>query len=159
MSHLYNEIFLLRAIELAEENAKSCSGGPFAALIVKEGVVIAEAVNTVTPDNDPTAHAEVNAIRQACQKLHTFHLDGCQMYASCEPCPMCLGAIFWAHLDVIYFAAAQNQAAESGFDDSFIYQQISCAPDERNIPFVHKIIPKSNAPFDQWKSNNQKVTY
>lgn len=159
MDRLYNEVFLLRAIKLAEENAQNCTGGPFAALVVKEGAVIAEAVNTVTVDNDPTAHAEVNAIRKACQKLHTFRLEGCQIYCSCEPCPMCLGAIFWSHPDVVFFAASQHQASHCGFDDSFIYDQIPIPDEQRKIPFVHKIIQNADAPFQQWNLNKDKVTY
>ncbi|MDD4847296.1 MAG: nucleoside deaminase [Bacteroidales bacterium] len=159
MNDLYKEHYLLRAIELAENNAKNGTGGPFAALVVKDDVIIAEAVNTVTPDKDPTAHAEVNAIRIACQKLNTFRLDGCQIYASCEPCPMCLGAIFWAHPDVVFYAATQQQASQSGFDDSFIYEQIALPNDQRKIAFIHKIVAISETPFQQWSSNDQKVTY
>jgi len=123
-----NPRFLQRAIALAAGNARTSAGGPFGAVVVKDGVVIGEGVNQVTAHHDPTAHAEVLAIREACRKLGVFQLPGCELYTSCEPCPMCLGAIYWARVDRVYFAATQQQAAEAGFDDAFIYQQIPLAP-------------------------------
>ena len=117
-----------RAIDLASESVKK-GGGPFGAVVVKDGKVIAESANSVTPDNDPTAHAEVNAIRLACKKLGTFMLDGCEIYASCEPCPMCLGAIYWAHIKTIYYAGTRSDAAKAGFDDDFIYREINIDPE------------------------------
>ena len=116
-----HEDFMRQAIALAVENVKS-GGGPFGAVIVKDGKVVATGVNRVTSDNDPTAHAEVNAIRKACMLLGTFDLSGCVLYTSCEPCPMCLGAIYWAHLDKIYYGANQRDAASANFDDSYIYR-------------------------------------
>ena len=114
---------MLRAVSLAERNAASVTGGPFGAVIVKDGKVVAEASNTVTVDNDPTAHAEVNAIRKACAALGTFDLSGCELYTSCEPCPMCLAACYWAHIDRVYYAADREDAAAAGFDDSDIYRE------------------------------------
>lgn len=159
MDNLFNEDYLLKAIDLATKSAKQGDGGPFAALVVKDGKIIAEAVNTVTFDNDPTAHAEVNAIRLACKNLKTFNLTGCQVYASCEPCPMCLGAIFWARPDVVYFSATKEQATQGGFDDSFIYEQINLPEQNRKIPFIHKINSKSINPFVEWENNKNKITY
>lgn len=155
----YDERFLLKAIELAAKNAEKANGGPFAAIVVKDGIIISEAVNTVTSDNDPTAHAEVNAIRKACKALGSFSLQGCQVYASCEPCPMCLGAIFWARPQVVYYAATQNQATDGGFDDSFIYQQIEIEDKNRKIPFIHKNIKSSNQPFELWNINKNNIKY
>src|SRR5215813_15174684 len=131
-----NPAFLEQAIELAVENVRR-DGGPFAALVVKDGVVIATGVNQVTRTNDPTAHAEIVAIREACRVLGDFQLSGCDLYASCEPCPMCLGAIYWARPSRVFFAATHEQAAAAGFDDSFIYQQIAVPQGERDIPMVH----------------------
>ena len=131
------EELMLRAIELAERNAASVTGGPFGAVVVKDGKVIAEASNTVTVDNDPTAHAEVNAIRKACAALGTFDLSGCELYTSCEPCPMCLAACYWAHIDKVYYAADREDAAAAGFDDSDIYREVALPVDGRKIPFVH----------------------
>ena len=119
--------FMRRAIQLSLESVKH-GGGPFGAVIVKEGKIIAEAANRVTLDNDPTAHAEVNAIRQAARSLGRFDLSGCDIYTSCEPCPMCLGAIYWAHLDHIYYGCNRRDAADAGFDDEFIYEELSRAP-------------------------------
>lgn len=159
MNEIYSEQFLLRAIELANDNVRKGTGGPFAAIVVKDGQIIAEAGNTVTPDNDPTAHAEVNAIRQACKTLNSFQLTGCQLYASCEPCPMCLGAIYWARPDVVFFAATQGDAAHGGFDDAFIYQEIDKPYGERSIPFIHKELPESRNVFDNWLNEENKTIY
>src|SRR4051795_11838261 len=128
------EHWMREAIELAVDNVRSGEGGPFGALVVKENRLIASGVNRVTATNDPTAHAEVIAIRVACQKLGAFQLDGCELYSSCEPCPMCLGAIFWARPTAIYFGATHKDAAKAGFDDSFIYQQTRLRVAERAIP-------------------------
>ena len=121
---MYEEKFMREAIRLAVENVKQGTGGPFGAVVVKEGKIIAACANTVTPDCDPTAHAEVNAIREACRKLDTFQLGGCEIYASCEPCPMCLGAIYWARPSRVYYASTKEDAALAGFDDSLIYRRI-----------------------------------
>src|SRR5467141_1807893 len=128
-----NNLFMARAIQLAVENVRSGQGGPFGAVIVNDGNIVAEGANQVTATNDPTAHAEVLAIRQACRKLGLFELKGCELYTSCEPCPMCLGAIYWARLRRIYFANTAQDAARIGFDDSFIYSQLKQSPSLRSI--------------------------
>lgn len=153
------EELMLRAIEFAERNASSVTGGPFGAVVVKDGKVIAEASNTVTVDNDPTAHAEVNAIRKACTALGTFDLSGCELYTSCEPCPMCLAACYWAHIDKVYYAADREDAAAAGFDDSDIYREVALPVDRRRIPFVHIMEKEGLRPFMLWNSNDKKVEY
>src|SRR5581483_864719 len=130
-----NPAFLEQAIDLAVENVRR-GGGPFAALVVKDGIVIATGVNQVTRANDPTAHAEIVAIREACRVLGDFQLTGCDLYSSCEPCPMCLGAIYWARPARLYFAATHEDAAAAGFDDAFIYEQLAVPRAERSIPMV-----------------------
>ena len=122
-----------RAIELSVQNVQQ-GGGPFGAVIARHGEVLAEGVNRVTANHDPTAHAEVQAIREAARRLGTFDLTGCDIYASCEPCPMCLGAIYWARLDHLYYAATQHDAAQAGFDDAFIYRELALDPKERSLP-------------------------
>src|SRR5271165_5801426 len=129
--------FMARAIQLSIQNVRSGRGGPFGAVVVKDGKVIAEAVNQVTSTNDPTAHAEVLAIRLACQKFGSFELRGCDIYASCEPCPMCLGAIYWARIEKVYFANTRDDAAVIGFDDDHIYREFALPIAARTIPFVH----------------------
>lgn len=153
------ERFLKEAVELARANVESGKGGPFAALIVRNGEVIAAAANSVTSTNDPTAHAEVNAIREACRRLGTFQLEDCEIYSSCEPCPMCLGAIYWARLKKVYFAATKEEASAAGFDDGFIYKEIEKASTVRSIPFVY--IPLSDAvmPFKVWLETETKISY
>src|SRR5437016_4498649 len=151
--------FMKRAIALALENVRSGSGGPFAALIVKGDRVISEGANRVTSTNDPTAHAEVVAIREACRVLGDFQLSGCDLYTSCEPCPMCLGAIFWARPSRVFFAATAADAAAAGFDDSFIYQQIQVPHSERSIPMIHLIDEHATRPFEQWVSRADKIAY
>jgi guanine deaminase len=153
-----NPAFLQQAIELATENVLR-DGGPFAALIVKGGVVIAVGVNQVTRNNDPTAHAEVVAIREACRVLGDFQLAGCDMYSSCEPCPMCLGAIYWARPERVFFAATQADAAAAGFDDTFIYEQIKLPGSEREIPMIRAVDPSSSRPFEEWVSKSNKTKY
>lgn len=153
------EELMLRAIELAERNASSVTGGPFGAVVVKDGKVIAEASNTVTVDNDPTAHAEVNAIRKACAALGTFDLSGCELYTSCEPCPMCLAACYWAHIDKVYYAADREDAAAAGFDDSDIYREVALPVDGRRIPFVRILDKEGLRPFSLWASNDKKTEY
>ena len=128
-----NEELMRRAIELSENSVRN-GGGPFGAVIAKNGEIVAEGSNKVTIDNDPTAHAEVCTIRKACQKLNTFDLSGCVIYTSCEPCPMCLGAIYWAHLDKIYYANDRKDAGKIGFDDDFIYEEIALEPQYRKKP-------------------------
>lgn len=150
--------FMRRAIQLSLESVKH-GGGPFGAVIVKEGKIIAEAANRVTLDNDPTAHAEVNAIRQAARSLGRFDLSGCDIYTSCEPCPMCLGAIYWAHLDHIYYGCNRRDAADAGFDDEFIYQELSLAPAERQKIMEVLLPDESLAAFRMWKEKKDKRRY
>lgn len=147
------------AIRLAVENVKNGKGGPFGAVVVKEGKIIAACANTVTPDLDPTAHAEVNAIREACRKLGTYQLHGCEVYASCEPCPMCLGAIYWARPDKVYYACTKKDAAVAGFDDSFIYQEIALPEAERSIPFLNQKEAGSGEEFRLWEESESKKEY
>ena len=135
------------------------AGGPFGAIIVKDGKVIAEGWNRVTSANDPTAHAEVTAIRDACETLGTFSLAGCEIYTSCEPCPMCLAAIYWARLDRIYFANTREDAAAIGFDDALIYGEVSKPIDERIIPTTRLILPEAAAVFAEWQAKPDKVAY
>ena len=153
-----NDDFMRQAIALAVENVKN-GGGPFGAVIVKDNKVVATGVNRVTANNDPTAHAEVSAIRAACTKLGTFDLSGCVIYTSCEPCPMCLGAIYWAHLDKVYYGADQHDAAKVDFDDSFIYREIELKPDKRSKDFENILHDEAQAPFDEWRAKDDKVAY
>lgn len=153
-----HEKFLELAISLAKKSANA-KGGPFGALIVREGQIIAKANNTVTSSNDPTAHAEVNAIRKACKKLKSFQLKNCVLYASAEPCPMCLGAIYWARPKALYYAAPKNLAAKAGFDDSFIYKEILISQDKRKIKTLRLPLKDENAPFEAWLSKKDKVKY
>ena len=150
--------FMRQAIDLAKENIKN-GGGPFGAVIVKDGKVVATGANRVTANNDPTAHAEVSAIRAACTKLGTFDLSGCVIYTSCEPCPMCLGAIYWAHIDKIYYGANQHDAAKVDFDDSFIYRELELAPDKRNKPVENILHDEALAPFRAWQEKDDKIRY
>jgi len=147
------------AIDLAKRNVKTGAGGPFGAVIVKNGRVIAKAANSVTTSNDPTAHAEVNAVRAACKKLKNFELDGCIIYASASPCPMCLGAIYWARPKAVYYAAGVKLAAEAGFDDGFIYEQIALPPAKRKIKTVRVAMAQENLPFEMWKAKTDKIEY
>ncbi len=151
--------FMKRSIALALENVRSGSGGPFAALIAKEGRVIAEGTNRVTSTNDPTAHAEVVAIREACRALRDFQLTGCDLYTTCEPCPMCLGAIYWARPARIFYAATAADAANAGFDDAFIYEELKIMPAERRIPMTQFLREDSLVVFSAWKKQENKTPY
>jgi len=151
--------FMRMAIELAENNVKNNKGGPFGAVIVKDGEVIAASGNKVVPNNDPTAHAEVSAIRLACQKLGTYSLEGCVIYTSCEPCPMCLGAIYWARLDHIYYANTKIDAAAIGFDDQFIYEELDRPMDKRKLPVLQMLRDEALGAFRMWKENEDKTHY
>jgi guanine deaminase len=151
--------FMARAIQLAVENVRTGQGGPFGAVVVKEGGIIAEGVNRVTLTNDPTAHAEVLAIREACKKLSVFELKGCELYTSCEPCPMCLGAIYWTRLARVYFGCLDSDASHAGFDDSFIYREIAKAHAERGIPMVQMMREEALAAFRAWQEKSDKVRY
>lgn len=147
------------AIRLAEKNVNEAKGGPFGAVIVKEGKVIAKSANKVTLSNDPTAHAEVSAIRIACKKLKTFDLTGCIIYTSCEPCPMCLGAIYWSRLATIYYANTKKDAAEIGFDDQFIYEELDLAMEQRKLPIIQMMRPEALAAFRLWDKSPLKIEY
>ncbi len=151
--------FMRIAIRLAEQNVQKSLGGPFGAIIVKDGKVIAKSSNKVTLKKDPTAHAEVSAIRIACKKLDTFDLQGCVIYTSCEPCPMCISAIYWAHLDEVYYANSKEDAANSGFDDQFIYNEIALPYKKRKLPF-HQIMRKEALnSFKLWDESEMKIKY
>jgi guanine deaminase len=153
------EALMQRAIELAVHNARGGRGGPFGAIIVRDGDIIAEGVNLVTSGNDPTAHAEIIAIRRACALLRTFQLTGCELYTSCEPCPMCLGAIYWARPAAIYYSGTHKDAAGAGFDDSFIYQQTRLPAEERAIPMRRLLPGSAGEPFAAWAENVSRVPY
>ncbi|HET7732217.1 MAG TPA: nucleoside deaminase [Paludibacter sp.] len=147
-----------KAIALSIENIKN-GGGPFGAVIVKDGKVIATGVNKVTLSNDPTAHAEVTAIRKASKKLGTYDLTGCQIYTSCEPCPMCLGAVYWAHLDKMYYGNTKIDAKNIGFDDSFIYDEIELKPENRHIETTQLLPQEAIKAFEAWVTTEDKVQY
>lgn len=150
--------FLNRAIELACANVET-GGGPFGAIIVKNGEIIASSGNRVTSDLDPTAHAEVAAIRLACRKLGDFQLSDCTLYSSCEPCPMCLGAIYWARLQAVYYASNRFDAANAGFDDGFIYTEIDKPAEQRRIAMRQLALDKANLPFERWQIKADKIRY
>ncbi len=153
-----NDYFMRKAIALAVENVKN-GGGPFGAVIVRDDEIVATGVNRVTANNDPTAHAEVSAIRAACSKLGTFNLSGCVIYTSCEPCPMCLGAIYWAHIDKIYYGANKDDAAAANFDDSFIYKELAVPKSKRRVAIEELLPEEAQAAFDAWRANNSRVEY
>src|SRR5271154_697343 len=143
--------FMARAIQLSTENVHAGRGGPFGSVVVKDGAFVAEATNLVTATNDPTAHAEMLAIREACRKLGLFDLQGCDIYTSCEPCPMCLGAIYWARLSRIYFASAAAGASRVGFDDSLIYRELAAPQSQRKIPMIQMMREDALAAFRAWE--------
>ena len=151
--------FMREAIRLSMENVQSGNGGPFGTVIVKNGKIIATGVNEVTKSNDPTAHAEMIAIRNACEKLNSFQLDGCDIYCSCEPCPMCLGAIYWARPKSIYFANSKKDAAEINFDDNFIYQEIKLPIHERKLTITQLLRDEAQSVFLQWQESENKIEY
>lgn len=151
--------FMARAIELAIENVRSGRGGPFGAVVVKEGKIIAEGANSVTSANDPTAHAEIVAIRAACARLGAFELKGCELYTSCEPCPMCLGAIYWARPRRVYFGSTAADASQAGFDDSFIYGEIARPFSGRRIPMEQMMGEEAQETFRAWERQANKVPY
>lgn len=151
--------FMLRAVEIADERMKAGFGGPFGALVVKDGKIIAEGYNKVTSANDPTAHAEISVIRAACEALATFDLSGCEIYTSCEPCPMCLGAIYWARFDKIYYANTREEAAAIGFDDAHIYDEIPKDIADRKIPSEQIVLTEAKQVFEAWDAKEDKVEY
>lgn len=150
---------MLQAIELAKKGMLAGNGGPFGCVIVKDGKIVGQGSNMVLKTKDPTAHAEVMAIRDACKTLDNFQLDGCEVYTSCEPCPMCLGAIFWARPAKVYFACTKEDAANAGFDDEFIYQEIEVKPSERQIPMISFLREESLKAFELWKEKGDKTLY
>ncbi len=154
----FDETFMRRAIRISIDNINQ-NGGPFGAVIVKDGQIVAESGNRVTENLDPTAHAEIMAIRQACEKLKTFDLSGCEIYSSCEPCPMCLSAIYWARLDALYFANTKEDAKRIDFDDSFIYEQIPLSIEKRSIPTSQHLHEEALEAFRIWEAKTDKVCY
>ena len=153
-----DKAFMREAIRLADESVKN-GGGPFGAVIVKDGEIIAGRSNSVTLDNDPTAHAEVNTIREACRKLGTFDLSHCVIYTSCEPCPMCLGAIYWARISRIYYANTKKDAADIDFADDFIYKELEQREEHRSVPFIPMLRNEALKTFRAWKTKQDKVEY
>jgi guanine deaminase len=154
-----SEEFMRRAIALGIENIRTGQGGPFGALVVKDGRVVAEGANRVTTTNDPTAHAEMVAIRAACRALGDFQLTGCDLYTTCEPCPMCLGAIYWARPTRVFYACVAADAATAGFDDAFIYEELKRALAERRMPMAQLLRKESLEIFSMWKSQENKKRY
>jgi tRNA(Arg) A34 adenosine deaminase TadA len=150
--------FMLRAIELSISSANG-TGGPFGCVIVKDDKIIAEGSNKVTFSNDPTAHAEIVAIREACKKLNTFNLSSCDLYASCEPCPMCLSAIYWSHVDNIFYANTREDAKKISFDDSLIYSEISKKNEDRKIPIKQMLRDEALKAFEIWNKKTDKIEY
>jgi tRNA(Arg) A34 adenosine deaminase TadA len=152
-------LYLQQAIELATEGVENGKGGPFGCVIVRDGVVVGRGCNGVTSSNDPTAHAEIVAIRDACQRLGTYQLTGCEVYTSCEPCPMCLGALYWARPRRVVYAATRYEAAEAGFDDAFIYEEILLEDGKRRIEFDHQPVEAAGALFGRWREMGNKKIY
>jgi tRNA(Arg) A34 adenosine deaminase TadA len=159
MSQNANPEFLRRAIQLATENVLKGAGGPFGAVVVREGRIVGEGANTVTASHDPTAHAEVNAIRAAAKELGTFSLAGCELYTSCEPCPMCLAAAYWARLDAIYYGASVADAARAGFDDAFFYDELRKNSSQRTLPATQLLAGEAWASFAAWIASPNKIKY
>ena len=153
------KVFMSKAIELAEENVKTLNGGPFGAVVVKDGKIVGVGSNKVTVNNDPTAHAEIVAIRDAAKNLGTFDLTGCEIYSSCEPCPMCLGAIYWARFNKLYYAATKDDAAKADFDDSFIYKEFALPKEERSILAVQMMRENAIKVFEEWNKAENKIPY
>jgi tRNA(Arg) A34 adenosine deaminase TadA len=154
-----NPEFLRRAILLAIQNVDAGGGGPFAAVIVRDGEIVGEGANSVTTTHDPTAHGEVNAIRAACKALGTFTLAGCELYTSCEPCPMCLAACYWARLDAIYYGSSAADAARAGFDDAFLYEEFRRDPNARTLPATQLLSDEAWASFAAWIASPDKTEY
>lgn len=155
---LSHEQLMRKAVELSIENVKN-GGGPFGAVITKDGKIVATGVNRVTANCDPTAHAEVTAIRNAAKALGTFDLSGCTIYTSCEPCPMCFGAIYWAHLDKMYYGNNKNDAAEIGFDDAFIYEELALQPQDRKLKSENILRGEALEAFNLWRETSDKTEY
>ena len=158
MSELW-VVMMAKAIAMAIENVKLGRGGPFAAIVVKNGEIVGTGTNLVASTNDPTAHAEIVAIREACRKLGSFQLGGCEMYATCEPCPMCLGAIYWARPGRVFFAATRGDASQIGFDDEFIYRELARPSGERRIPMTQMMRQEALEAFREWERKSDKIRY
>jgi guanine deaminase len=154
-----DEIYLRQAIEMAKQGVEKGVGGPFGCIIVRKGLVVGKGCNAVTSTNDPTAHAEIVAIRDACRQLGDYQLTDCEVYTSCEPCPMCLGALYWARPGRVVYAATRQDAADAGFDDAFIYQQINLAIGDRKLPFEHQFLPEAVELFRLWGDKGDKIHY
>ncbi|MBX3291798.1 MAG: nucleoside deaminase [Acidobacteria bacterium] len=154
-----DRIFMMRAIELAREGVEADAGGPFGCVIVKDGEIVGEGNNRVTSTNDPTAHAEVVAIREACAKLGSFQLEGCSIYASCEPCPMCLGAIYWSRPAAIFYAGTRDDAAAAGFDDRLFYRELELPNEERDLSMQQMMRDEAQAAFRMWIEKEDKIEY
>jgi tRNA(Arg) A34 adenosine deaminase TadA len=159
MGETPHTLFMKEAIELSRKNIREGNGGPFATVIVKDGAIIARGTNLVTSTNDPTAHAEIVAIREACRNLGSFQLEGCTVYSSCEPCPMCLGALYWARPKAIYFANTRDDAAAAGFDDRFLYDELPRRLSERKIPMIQLMRDEALVAFQEWGRLEQKIRY
>lgn len=151
--------FMMRAVELARHGMDANAGGPFGCVVVKDGQIVGEGNNRVTSTNDPTAHAEVVAIRDACRKLGTFQLEGCVIYTSCEPCPMCLGAIYWSRPAAIFFAGTREDAADAGFDDEHFYAELDKPNEDRQLKMVNLLRDEAQAVFQNWKTKTDKTNY
>jgi tRNA(Arg) A34 adenosine deaminase TadA len=151
--------FMKEAIDLASDNVHKANGGPFGAVVVKAGKVIGRGINQVTSANDPTAHAEIVAIREACQYLDTFNLKGCSIYSSCEPCPMCLGSIYWAGIDKLYYAATKDDAEKASFRDADIYTEFTLPKEKRKIPTIQLMHKEARRVFEEWNASDRKVPY
>jgi tRNA(Arg) A34 adenosine deaminase TadA len=156
---MQHEEFMKEAIQLANRNVRETKGGPFGAIVVKDGEIVGKGFNTVTETNDPTAHAEINAIRDACKNLGTFELDGCIIYSSCEPCPMCLGAIYWARPAKLYYGGSKEDAARAGFADAFIYEEIEKPTKERKLPTQQIMRDDALISFKMWELSDNKIEY
>jgi len=151
--------YLREAVQLAHEHMRAGAGGPFGALVVRDGEIIGKGWNRVTSHNDPTAHAEVSAIRAACEKVGDFSLAGSVIYTSCEPCPMCLGAIWWSRIDVVYFASTRDDAARVGFDDAALYREVSLALPDRQLPLLRYALPEAEDLMNAWTQKDDKIPY
>ncbi len=154
-----DERFLREAIRLSIEKMQAGEGGPFGAVVVRDGGIVGVGWNRVTSANDPTAHAEIVALRDACSRLGTFRLAGCELYASCEPCPMCLAAICWARIDRLYYAATREDAARAGFDDAWLFDQIALPPLHRSLPASQHLREEALAAFDAWAKKEDRIEY
>ncbi|MEL6223120.1 MAG: nucleoside deaminase [Cyanobacteria bacterium J06627_8] len=154
-----NAKFMQEAIALSLEAIRTGKGGPYGAVIVKDGNIIGRGMNEVTSQNDPTAHAEMTAIRQACQVTQSWQLPGCELYTSCEPCPMCMGAIYWSRLDRVYYANTKETAAQFGFNSAYFYEQVSASPAQRDLPMIPFMPEEAIAAFKEWSSKTEKQAY